>query len=158
MGKLSLDLTEAEMRDVAEMCALVLTLLGQVQGELNDSRTNAWQRLCAAMLKAARNVPSIGKDMELNPDCGYWFFKRPYIDTAFYSDVLEECRDNAFWAELVARVAEQSLIENVGQERADAMSDEERSQSVASLEKALWNEVTRHGLDRMMFLLPGQES
>ncbi len=158
MGKLSLDLTEAEMRDMAEMCALVLSLIGQVRGELNDTRAEAWQRLCTAMLKAARGVPAIGRDMELNPDCGYWFFKRPYIDTAFYSDVLEEYRDSTFWAELVGRVAEQSLLENLGQQRADALSDEERAQRTSSLEKALWNEVMRHGLDRMMFLLPGQES
>ncbi len=146
------------MRDMAEMCALVLSLLGQVQGELNEPRAAAWQRLCTALLKAARGVPAIGRDMELNPDCGYWFFKRPYIDSAFYSDVLEEYRDSSFWTELVARVAEQSLIENVGQARADVMSDEERAQRTSSLEKALWNEVTRHGLDRMMFLLPPAES
>ncbi len=158
MGKLTLDLTEGEMRDMAEMSALVLSLVGQLQGELNDSRVDAWQRLCIAILKAARSVPSIGKDMELNPDCGYWFFKRPYIDTAFYSDVLEEYRDSSFWAELVARMAEQSLLENLGQQRVDALSDEERAQRTASLEKALWNEVTRHGLDRMMFMLPGHES
>ncbi len=158
MGKLTLDLTESEMRDMAEMCALILSLVGQIQGALSDSRVDAWQRLCIAMLKAARGVPAIGKDMELNPDCGYWFFKRPYIDGAFYSDVLEEYRDSSFWSELVARVAEQSLIENLGQQRADALSDEERAQRTSSLETALWNEVTRHGLDRMMFLLPGQES
>ncbi len=158
MGKLTLDLTEQEMRDMAEMGALVLSMLGQVQGELNDSRVEAWQRLCIALLKAARGVPAIGKDMELNPDCGYWFFKRPYIDAAFYSDVLEEYRDSTFWTELVGRVAEQSLLENLGQERVETLSDEERVQRTSSLEKALWNEVTRHGLDRMMFLLPGQES
>ncbi len=159
MGKLSLDLSEAEMRDVAEMAALVLSLLGQVTGgELNETRAAAWQRLCIALLKTARGVPAIARDMELNPDCGYWFFKRPYVDAAFYSDVLEEFRDASFWAELVSRVAEQSLIENLGQARVEALSDEERTQRTSSMEKALWNEVTRHGLDRMMFLLPGQES
>ncbi len=158
MGKLTLDLTESEMRDMAEMCALVLTMLGQIQTELTDSRVKAWQRLCTAMLHAARKVPAVGRDMELNPDCGYWFFKRPYIDSAFYSDVLEEYRDSAFWAELVARVAEQSLVENLGQVRADSLSDAERAQRTSSLEKALWHEVTRHGLDRMMFLMPPHES
>ncbi len=158
MGKLTLDLSEGEMRDLAEMGALVLSMLGQVQADMKDSRVEAWQHLCVALLRAARGVPSIGKDMELNPDCGYWFFKRPYIDDAFYSDVLDEYRDSAFWAELVTRVAEQSLIENLGQERADSLSDEERAQRLSSLEKALWNEVTRHGIDRMMFMLPGNES
>ncbi len=157
MGKLTLDLTEAEMRDVAEMSALMLTLLGQVQAELNDGRAQAWQRLCTAMLNAARKVPAIGKDMELNPDCGYWFFKRPYIDSAFYSDVLDEYRDSSFWTELVGRAAEQALVENLGP-AVENLSDEERAQRTSSLEKALWNEVTRHGLDRMMFLLPGNES
>ncbi len=158
MAKLTLDLSETEMRDMAEICALVLSLLGQVQSDIDDSRAKAWQRLCIDILKMSRAVPSIGKDMELNPDCGYWFFKRPYIDAAFYSDVLEEYRDSSFWSELVSRAAEQSLIENLGQQRADALSDEERAQRTSSLEKALWNEVTRHGLDRMMFLLPGKES
>ncbi len=158
MGKLTLDLTEAEMRDAAEMAALMLSVLGQVQPELKDPRCDAWHRLCVAMLKAAHGVPAIAKDMELNPDCGYWFFKRPYIDEAFYSDVLDEYRDTTFWAELVSRAAEQCLVENLGQERADALSDEERARRLSSMEKALWNEVTRHGLDRMMFLLPGNES
>ncbi len=158
MGRLALDLSEEEMRHMAEMCALVLSMLGQVQADIKDSRVDAWQRLCITMLKVARSVPAIGKDMELNPDCGYWFFKRSYIDEAFYSDVLDEYRDTSFWAELVTRVAEQSLIENLGQERVEAMSDEARVQHTSSLEKALWNEVTRHGLDRMMFMLPAHES
>ncbi len=146
------------MRDVAEMCALVLSLLGQVPGELNETRAAAWHRLCVALLKAARKVPAIGRDMELNPDCGYWFFKRPYIDSAFYADVLEEFRDFSFWAELVSRSAEQTLVETLGPEAVENFSDEERAQRIASMEKALWNEVTQHGLERMMFLLPGQES
>ncbi len=158
MAKQGLELTEAQMRHLAEMSAMVLSMLGQVQPELKDARSEAWQRLCVEILSAARRMPSIAKDMELNPDCGYWFFKRPYIDRAFYSDVLDEYRDSTFWSELVARVAEQSLIENLGQERADALSDENRIARLSSLEKALWNEVTRHGIDRMMFLLPGNES
>ena len=158
MGKLTLDLSEEEMRHLAEMGALVLSMLGQVQADIKDSRVEAWQQLCVALLRAARGLPSIARDMELNPDCGYWFFKRPYIDEAFYSDVLDEYRDSVFWAELVSRVAEQSLIENLGQERADALSDDERTLRLSSLEKALWNEVTRHGIDRMMFMLPSVES
>ncbi len=158
MGKLTLDLSDAEMRDLAEIGALVLSMLGQVQADIKDPRVGAWQQLCIGLLKAARGVPSIARDMELNPDCGYWFFKRPYVDEAFYSDVLDEYRDSSFWAELVARVAEQSLVENLGQERADAMGEEERAQRLSSLEKALWNEVTRHGIDRMLFMLPPAES
>ena len=158
MNRIHMELSEREMLDMAEICAMVLSMLGQPMPDLPASRVDAWQRLCVSVLKAARGVPAIGREMELNPDCGYWFFKRPYIDKAFYSDVLDEFRDSTFWAELVSRVAEQSLEENLGPEGVAALSDEERDARTSSLEQALWNEVSRHGLDRMIFMLPGNES
>lgn len=158
MSKLDVELSETEMHHLAEMCAMVLTMLGQALPDGTDPRAEAWQRLCVALLKAARGVPSIGRHMELNPDCGYWFFKRAYIDRAFYSDVLDDYRDNAFWAELVSRCAEQSLVENFGDEAVNLMSDEERATRVSTLEKALWNEVSHHGMERLLFMLPPEES
>lgn len=158
MGRTEIEFTESEMRHLAEMCAMVLSMLGQAMPDMKDPRADAWQKLCIGLLRAARGVPTIGRDMELNPDCGYWFFKRPYIDNAFYSDVLDEYRDSTFWAELVGRMAEQVLVENVGAEAVSLMTEEERHAHVSSLEKALWHEVTRHGLERVMVMLPQTES
>lgn len=146
------------MRRLAEVSAMSLTLLGQAMPEARDTRADAWHRLLVSILKAARTVPSIARDMELNPDCGYWFFKRPYVDNAFYSDVLDEYRDSVFWEELVGRLTTQTLVENYGVEAVDSMPAEERAEKVSALEKALWNEVTHHGLDRLLFMLPGEES
>lgn len=157
MSKQDLELSEADLRHMAEMSAMVLSMLGQMQADLDDPRVQAWHRLCVSILKTAHHVPSIGKDMELNPDCGYWFFKRPYVDEAFYSELLEDYRDSAFWAELVNRMAEQSLVENLGDEYASMLTDAERATRVSSLEKALWKEVNTHGLDRLLFMLPPEE-
>lgn len=158
MGHTNIEFSESEMRHLAEMSAMVLTMLGQAMPDMKDARADAWQKLCIGLLKAARGVPSIGRDMELNPDCGYWFFKRPYIDQAFYSDVLDEYRDSTFWAELVGRMAEQVLVENLGADYVAHMTEEERESRISGLEKALWNEVTHHGLERAMFMLPQEES
>ncbi len=158
MGRTEIEFTESEMRHLAEISAMVLSMLGQAMPDMKDARADAWQKLCIGLLRAARGVPSIGRDMELNPDCGYWFFKRPYIDAAFYSDVLDEYRDTTFWAELVSRMAEQVLVESLGPEYVQQMTEEERNSRVSGLEKALWHEVTRHGLERAMFMLPQTES
>ena len=72
--------------------------------------------------------------------------------------MLEDYTDSTFWAELVGRLSEQSLVENLGDEQASLLSEEERSARVSSLEKALWNEVNTHGMDRLMFLLSPEES
>lgn len=158
MDKVRLELTEQEMRGLAELCAMGLTVLGQAMPEARDPRADAWHRLMVELLKAARTVPAIARDMEFNPDCGYWFFKRPYIDKAFYSDVTDEYRDAVFWEELVARMATQSLAENMGSEEGLSLPPEEQMRRTSAMEKALWNEVTRHGIDRLMFLLPEGES
>lgn len=159
MDKVRIELTEQEMRHLAELCAMGLTVLGQAMPESRDPRVEAWHRLMVELLKAAKSSPAIARDMEFNPDCGYWFFKRPYIDKAFYSDVMDEYRDAVFWEELVARMATQSLAENMGStEEALSLPPEEQSRRTAAMEKALWNEVTRHGIDRLMFLLPEGES
>lgn len=158
MGKISLELSPAEMRHLAEMSAMVLTMLGQAMPEAKDKRTEAWHRLCIRVLATAKGDPSIAKNMEMNPDCGYWFFKRPYIDDAFYSDVLDEYRDSTFWAELVGRVADQCLLESIGADAMNRLSEEERNAKVSSLEKTLWNEVTKHGIDRLLFLIPPNEA
>lgn len=158
MAKVQLELSEEEMRHLAEVCAMGLTVLGQAMPDTRDPRADAWHRLMVGLLKAAKTVPAIARDMEFNPDCGYWFFKRPYVDTAFYSDVTDEYRDAVFWEELVARMATQSLADSVGREAAECMAPEERARRTSAVEKALWNEVTRHGIDRLMFLLPETES
>ena len=158
MPKVTLELTEKEMRHLAEVCAMSLTVLGQAMPETRDGRADAWHHLLVAVLKAARTVPSIARDMELNPDCGYWFFKRPYIDEAFYSDVVDEYRESVFWEELVTRMASQSLLDSLGAEVYDSLSPEERSARVSGMEKALWNEVSHHGLARLLFMLSPEES
>ena len=146
------------MRDLAEVCAMSLTLLGQAMPDGRNPRADRWHKLLVEIVKAGRTVPGIARDMELNPDCGYWFFKRPYIETAFYSDVLDEYRDSAFWEELVARMAGRALAEYYGQDTVDEMSPEERAGHIETMTKSLWNEVTHHGLDRLMFMLGPDES
>lgn len=158
MGKVTLELTETEMRNLAEVCAMGLTVLGQAMPDGRNPKADAWHKLLVEIVKAGRTVPSIARDMELNPDCGYWFFKRPYIENAFYSDVIDEYRDSVFWEELVARLSARSLVEYYGQEAVDAMPPETRASHVAAMEKTLWNEVTRYGVDRLMFMLAPEES
>lgn len=158
MGKVSLELSDNEVQNLAEMSAMVLSMLGQISEGLPKQKVEEWHGLCVELLRAAHCVPSIAREMEMSPDCGYWFFRRAYVDEAFYSDVLDEYRDSVFWEELVARASQQVLEEMCGREAVEMMSESERQAKCSSFEKALWNEVTRHGIARMLFLMSPQES
>ena len=158
MKKIALELSEEEMSHLAEMMAFVLSLLGMVKSDLHDPRADAWQKLAASLLKAARGVPSIGQHMELHPELRHWFFSPEYINRAFYTQLLDEVRDALFWSELVGRMAEHTLEHALPQEELETISDEERMARTSSLESALWHEVTHHGLDRLIFMLPEEDA
>ncbi len=158
MGTVSIELSDEEVQRLAEMSAMVLTMLGAVAEDLPRAKVEAWQNLCVELLKAARCVPSVARQMEMPPDCGYWFFRRSYVDEAFYSDVLDEYRDSVFWEELVARISQQTLEEIEGREAVELMSEQERQARCSSFEKALWQEVSRYGISRLLFLMPPHES
>ncbi len=158
MNKPSLQLNDQEMRDLAEMAAMVLALFGTATPENQQTRVEQWHKLCVKILGTAKATPSIAPDMEMNPDCGYYFFKRPYLEKAFFEDCLDEFRDSTFWSELVTRLAEQSLMETVGEDTFNRLSEEQRRTRCASMEKALWNECMSHGIDRLVFMLPPEES
>lgn len=159
MKKTTIELTDDEMRTLAEISALALSLLGTVKSEFaNEPKVDAWQSLCATLLKKAKSVPSIARDMELHPELCHWFFKPQYVDRAFFTSVLDEARDAIFWSELVGRVAEHTLEQALPEETLQKMSDEERVMRTSSLESALWHEVMHHGLDRLVFLLPEEDA
>lgn len=146
------------MRHLAEMMAYLLSQLSMVKNDLNDARADAWQRLAASILKTAHGVPSIGRDMEVHPELNHSFFTPAYIDRAFFATVLDEVRDALFWAELVGHMAEHTLEHALPPEEVEKMSDEERAARTSSLENALWREVTHHGIDRLIFMLPEGDS
>lgn len=149
---------ETEMRDLAEMSAMLLEMLATAVPEGREKDADRWKKLCVKMLASAHAVPSVGADMEMTPDGGYWYFKRPYLETAFFEDCIDEYRDSVFWSELVTRLADQALIESIGEEAVNAMSEDERAERCTAMEKALWNECVHHGIDRLMFMLPAAES
>jgi len=158
MNKGNFDFSEKDMRQLAEMCAMTLTILGHAMPEKKDKRADEWQQLCIRILKLAKETPSLRRDMELSPDCGYWFFKRSYIDESFYADVMDEYRESAFWEELVSRMVEQTMAEAMGIVAIENLPEDKFKSLAAPQEKALWHEVRQHGLERLMFMLPPGES
>lgn len=157
MSRYTFSLNEEEMRDLAEMGAMVLSALGRAMPDLRNPRAVAWQQLCVRLMEKARSVPALQRHMEMNPDCGHWFFKRAYLEDSFCAELLDELSDHSFWEELVTRMAEQSLREHVGEEGLNEMSPEERERRTSTLETALWNEVSKRGVERLAFLLPPEE-
>lgn len=154
MKKTSLSFSDEEMRNMAEMAAFVLSLLSVVRERsgVSESVMHAWHTLCAKILDTAHALPTLARHMEHNSELRHSFFTPRYIDNADYTQMLDDVRDDLFWAELVSNMAAHTLERTMQPEEFDALSDDERRARVSALEAALWQEVTQHGIDRLVFL------
>lgn len=158
MKKIKLELTERELHSMAEMMAFILTLQSIVKPEQNNAQEKGWRKLAAAVLeKAVKELPALKGDLLPNAEFGHWFFTEKYLETAYFNRLLDEVRDSVFWSELVQRMADHTLSQSIPPEQFDKLTDAERRLRVSSLEQALWEEVTHHGIDRLIFMLSGND-
>ena len=153
MKAVSIQFSEKELRTLAEMMAFVLSLMALSKQD-DDPDSEAWHRLGSSILRTARGVPSIGKDMEINSELRHWFFKPEYTRQSFYAMLMDDVRDSLFWSELVERMADHTLMNATPPELLAELTEDERHDRVAALESALWYEVSHHGIDRLIFMLP----
>lgn len=158
MKKIALELSEEELRKVAEMAAMTLALLGMDKNKADEAAISEWQRLAVRLLNIAHNTPALAQDMEMSPELRHWQFKQDYVDQAFFTALLDEARDTIFWEELMIRMAEQTLNRTLPPAEQESLSDEERRSRVSSLENAIWKELTQHGIERLIFMLPERDS
>lgn len=153
-----IEFSEQELQTLAEMVAFCLAGLSLVKNEVEDVHANAWLLTGQKILEKAYEVPHLAKLMEVHTNPNFPFFKDEYADNCFFSSVLDELREVFFWDELVARFADQCLLRSIGVDKYEELSDDERQKRTSAMEAALWNEVMEHGLDRLSFLLPPEES
>lgn len=158
MSKLSLSLDHEEMKDLAEMSALVLSMLAVSVPDGGALQAQRWRLLVAKVFENAHKVPELAEHIELNPDCNAWYFKRKYIEEAFYEDCLDEYRDTIFWTELVSRLTERDVTDQLGGEIAEQLPEEAKTQITETLEKSYWHECMTHGVERLHFILPPNEA
>ena len=64
--------------------------------------------------------------------------------------------EDAFWSELVARLAERDLRAEQGPAKAGAELNEEDEERLAALEDRYWREFETSGVDHLMLLRGGQ--
>ena len=153
-----MEYSEHEMQVLAEMAGFCLMGLSMVKNEVEDVHANAWELLGRRIFEKANEVPKLAKLMTMHPDLRFPFFNEKYADTCFFSSVMDELRETFFWDELVTRLADQSLLRSLGVDKYDELSDDERQMRTHALEQAIWNEVMEHGVDRLSFILPPEES
>lgn len=151
---LTLKFSDDEARDLAEMLSMAATVAAANQQDGTEARLAAWGKLVSRLMEELSSTPRLKGSIAYADDLGGYAFTREYEENAFFQDCLDEYRDNIFWADLVTRMADKAISEHLGPEYFENMAEEERRQTAEALEKSLWQECARYGIDRLGFILP----
>lgn len=150
----TLKLSDEEARHLAEMLSTAASVAAANQQDGAEGGLVAWGKLISRLMKDLSETPRLKGHIAYAEDLGAYAFTREYEENAFYQDCLDEYRDNIFWADLVTRMADKAISEHLGPEYFENMSEEERRHTAEALEKSLWQECARYGIDRLGFILP----
>lgn len=150
----TLRFSDDEARDLAEMLSTAAAVAAANQQDGAEARLVAWGKLVSRVMEELSSTSRLKGRIAYAEDMGGYGFTREYEENAFYQDCLDEYRDNIFWADLVTRMADKAISEHLGPEYFENMPEEERRQTAEALEKSLWQECARYGIDRLGFILP----
>ncbi len=150
----TLKLTDAEGLELAEMLTLAATVAGTNQKDSAKGRLNKWGAIMSRLMAELAANPKLKGKLEFSEEARGFVLSPGYAEKAFYYDCIDEFRDFMFWEELVMRMADKAIVEHMGADFLENLSEEERRRISEPLEKSLWQEVTKYGVDRLGFILP----
>jgi hypothetical protein len=77
-----------------------------------------------------------------------------FQQSSWFMECYNEFRQEAFWEELVIRLADRDLARRIGQEKWEAMSEEDRRAQTVDIERTYWSEVEVNGVDHFHLIHP----
>jgi len=77
-------------------------------------------------------------------------------ESSFYAQCYDEMRNETFWEELVARMAEREMIRKYGNDHLKSLSDEDRKKLTEPVSKKFWEEFSKNGIGNL-HIIAGNE-
>jgi hypothetical protein len=73
---------------------------------------------------------------------------------SFFMQCYDEFRQESFWEELVIRLADRDLVQRIGFQAWEQLTEEQRRAQTSEQEKRYWMEFEQHGIDHIRIVHP----
>ena len=98
-----------------------------------------------------------GNEIEHDPDRQRLRLRKDREDGSFYAQSYDELRNESFWEELVARMAERELDGKHGSTAREKLSDEERKRLAEPVTQKFWKEFSGNGISNLHVVAKREE-
>ena len=103
---------------------------------------------CLKQLKA----PGLAGIIEFDMERGENRVTEKFQENAYFQECFHEVRNAVFWEELMIRLAERDLIQEIGPAAHEALTEEERRKKAVPLEKRYWEKFQKDGTDLLFWI------
>ena len=144
-------LSDAGLATLVEMVSLATEMAAlnpNDTGQAGYARVEGIENKVLAAAKSTELTGIIGFDMERGKNR----VTEKFQDSAYFQECFHEVRNAVFWEELMIRLAERDLIQEIGPAAHEALDEEERRQKAVPLEKRYWEKFQKDGTDLIFWI------
>jgi hypothetical protein len=156
LPRVHLRFTEQELATLVEMVSLAADVSSWNRRPGSDDGVAAYEDMENKILEKAHHAGFsnvIGWDEEKQA----YQVKPEEQEKSFFRECYEEFRNESFWEDLVLRLADRDLIRGIGMSAWEQLSEEQRRERTAEVEKRYWDEFMKNGVDRVAVIFPPGE-
>lgn len=148
--------SERELATLVEMLSLAASVASWNHKPGSDEGVSGYESLEDKILAKAK-LAGMGDVIEFDPEKQRHQLSQDYLEGSFFQECYDEFRNENFWEELVIRLSDRDLARQIGQAAWEQLSEEDRRARAADLEKRYWDELTKHGVERVAVIYPPGE-
>jgi len=122
----------------------------------SDAGVSAYESVESKVLEKAK-MAGMGEAIEWDEEKRRYRLRVDPKAQTFFQECYDEFRNESFWEELVIRIADRGLIREIGLPAWEKLSEEERRKRTSVVEKGLWKEFGKHGVEKLAVIYPPSE-
>jgi hypothetical protein len=144
-------LSDGSYATLVEMVSLATEMAALHPSDTGQAGYARFEGIENKVLEAAKSTGLAGI-VEFDMECGKHRVTEKFQDNAYFQECFHEVRNTVFWEELMIRLAERDLIQEIGPAAHEALDEEERRQKAVPLEKRYWEKFQKDGTDLIFWI------
>ena len=146
-----LRVSDDELATLVEMVSFATEMAALNPNDAGQAGYARFEEVENKVLEAAKSTGLAGI-VEFDMERGKNRVTEKFQENAYFQECFNEVRNAVFWEELMIRLAERDLIQEVGPATHEALNEEERHKKTVPLEKRYWEKFQKDGTDLLFWI------
>ena len=146
-----LRLSDDGLATLVEMVSLATEMAALHPSDTGQAGYARFEGIENKVLEAAKSTGLAGI-VEFDMERGKNRVTEKFQEYAYFQECFNEVRNAVFWEELMVRLAERDLIQEIGPAAHEALNEEERHKKTVPLEKRYWEKFQKDGTDLLFWI------